>query len=150
LELASQWGATDTVLVDPADDPQRRIDEVMAITGRGASVAFELAGVPGVVGEGVQMMARHSRYVLLGTLGGPPQPVNVSTIVTRGIEVIGSMSGAIGDYHRALLALDRYQDRFDWSRMLGSTYDLEHLADAMDAMVSMREIKPVIDPRAAH
>lgn len=146
LELAREWGATDTVLVDPADDPQKRIDEVMSITGRGASVAFELAGAPGAVGEGVQLMARNSRYVVIGTLGGPPEPVNASTIVTRGITMRGSMTGAIGDYHRAMLALDRFKDRFDWGRMLSEPYRLDQLADAMQAMQRMEQIKPLIHP----
>ncbi|CAN5517767.1 zinc-binding dehydrogenase [soil metagenome] len=146
LELAREWGATDTVFVDPAADPQGRIDEVMSITGRGASVAFELAGAPGVFTEGVQVMARNGRYILLGTLGGAPQPVNVSTIVTRGLHITGSMSGDIGDYHTAMLALDRYQDRFDWSRMLGQEYGLDEVSEAIGAMARMEQIKPVIRP----
>ncbi|ORX15629.1 hypothetical protein AWC31_24075 [Mycolicibacterium wolinskyi] len=146
LALAREWGATDTVLVDPAADPAARVAEVRSITGRGASIAFELAGAPGVMTEGVQMMARGGRYVMLGTLGGPPQSVDVSTIVTRGISVIGSMSGEIGDYHTAMQFLDRYQDRFDWSRMLGNEYRLDELAQAMAAMKRMDEIKPIIRP----
>lgn len=146
LELAREWGATHTVFVDPAADPQSRIDEVMSITGRGASVAFELAGAPGVVTEGVQIMARNGRYIIMGTLGGPPQPVNVSTISTRGLHITGSMSGDIGDYHLAMLALDRYQDRFDWNKMLGQEYALENVGDALDAMIRMEQIKPVIRP----
>jgi L-iditol 2-dehydrogenase len=146
LALARDWGATDTVLVDPSADPADRIAEVRRITGRGASVAFELAGAPGVMSEGVAMMARGGRYVMLGTLGGAPQEVSVSTIVTRGITVIGSMSGEIGDYHTAMQFLDRYQHRFDWNRMLGNTYGLESLAEAMAAMKRMDEIKPVIRP----
>lgn len=147
LELAREWGATDVVLVDPAADPDARVEQVLAITGRGASVMFELAGAPGVMSEGLQMMARGGRYVMLGTLGGQPQPVSVSAIITRGITVVGSMSGEIGDYHRAMQILDRHQDRFDWSRMLGNEYGLESLSDAMAAMRRMDEIKPVIRPR---
>lgn len=146
LELAREWGATHTVAVDPAADPAERIAEVQRITGRGASVAFELAGAPGVMTEGVQMMARGGRYVMLGTLGGSPQEVSVSAIVTRGITVIGSMSGEIGDYHTAMQFLDRYQHRFDWNRMLGNTYGLDNLAEAMAAMKRMDEIKPIIRP----
>ncbi|GAB3568750.1 zinc-binding dehydrogenase [Amycolatopsis endophytica] len=147
LELAREWGATHTVPVDPDADPAGRVDEVLGITGRGASVAFELAGAPGVVTEGVRMMARNGRYVVMGTLGGPPQPVHVATLVSRGITLRGSMSGEIGDYHTAMGVLDRYRDRFAWDRLLGSTYGLEHLADAMSAMRRMDEIKPVIRPR---
>lgn len=150
LQLARDWGATHTVLVDPDADPATRVAEVQRITGRGASVAFELAGAPGVMTEGVQMMARGGRYVMLGTLGGAPQEVSVSTIVTRGITVIGSMSGEIGDYHTAMQFLDRYQHRFDWNRMLGNTYGLENLAEAMAAMKRMDEIKPIIRPGREH
>jgi threonine dehydrogenase-like Zn-dependent dehydrogenase len=146
LELAREWGATDVVLVDPDGDPRERIDAVRAITGRGASVLFELAGAPGVVSEGVEMVARNGRYVLMGTLGGPPQPLPVATMVTRGIQMRGSMSGAIGDYHTAMTALDRYRDRFDWGRMLGAEYGLGQLADAMSAMRRMEQIKPLIRP----
>lgn len=146
LELAREWGATDTVLVHPEEDPATRVEHVRDITGRGATLAFELAGAPGVMTEGVRMLARGARYVMLGTLGGPPQPVNVSTIVTRGITVIGSMSGEIGDYHTAMQFLDRYQYRFDWERMFGNTYRLDQIAEAMAAMQRMDEIKPVIRP----
>lgn len=149
LALAREWGATDTVMVDPADDPQTRIDQVMSITGRGASVAFELAGAPGAVGEGVQLMARNSRYVVIGTLGGAPQAVDAARIVTRGITIRGSMTGAIGDYHTAMTFLERYRDRFDWSRMLSAPYRLDQLSEAMGAMQRMEEIKPVIVPGLA-
>lgn len=146
LEVARAWGATHTVAVDPAADPSERIDQVMGITGRGASVAFELAGAPGAFGEGVGMIARNGRYVVMGTLGGPPQPVHAATIVTRGITIVGSMSGDIGDYHTAMLALERYRDRFDWSRMIGTSYGLDDIADAMHAMLRMEQIKPVVRP----
>ncbi|MFC7657332.1 hypothetical protein ACFQV8_13985 [Pseudonocardia benzenivorans] len=56
------------------------------------------------------------------------------------------MSGDIGDYAVALDALDRFSDRFDWNRILGSTYGLSELDRAMDAMRAMAEIKPVLDP----
>jgi len=148
LDLAREWGATATVEVDPAGDPAERVEAVRSITGRGASILYELAGAPGVVGEGVQMLARNGRYVVMGTLGGDAQPVHVATVVTRGLRIRGSMSGDIGDYHTAMTALDRYQDRFDWNRMLGSTYGLEDLADAMASMRRMDEIKPVIRPLA--
>ncbi|MBB4138140.1 zinc-binding dehydrogenase [Gordonia humi] len=146
LELAREWGATHTVVVDPAEPPKARVDAVRSITERGASIAFELAGVPGVVAEGVQMMARGGRYVVMGTLGGAAQPVDVATIVTRGVTLVGSMSGRIGDYDTALRFLDRYQNRFDWDRLLGRSYRLDQVADAMAAMRRMDEIKPVIRP----
>ncbi len=64
---------------------------------------FELAGAPGVVSEGVD--GRPQRPLRAdGDARRPPQPLPVATMVTRGIQMRGSMSGAIGDYHTAMSA----------------------------------------------
>lgn len=145
LEVARKWGATHTINVAETDQ-EDRIAEVMEISGSGASVGLELAGAPGVVSEGVQMLARNARYVLMGSLGGAPQPIDVPRIITRGIRIRGSMSGAIGDYYSALKILERYRDRFDWDLLLGNTYKLTEISDAISAMTNLTEIKPIIVP----
>ena len=145
LEVARQWGATHTI--DVADsDQESRIAEVLEISSDGASVGLELAGAPGVVTEGVQMLARNARYILMGSLGGDPQPIDIPRIITRGIRIRGSMSGAIGDYYSAMNILERYRDRFDWNRLLGNTYKLTEISDAISAMTNLTEIKPIIEP----
>ncbi|WP_143105518.1 hypothetical protein [Pseudonocardia ammonioxydans] len=70
----------------------------------------------------------------------------MATLVSRGISLRGSMSGDIGDYHTAMQLLDRHRTRFDWDKLLGNTYGLDGIADAMAAMRRMDEIKPVIRP----
>ncbi len=147
LDLACEWGATDVVSIDDHPDRASRIAAVRELTGGGPHVAFELAGAPGAVSEGVDMLRAGGRYVVMGTLGGDPQPVDAARITMRGLTIRGSMSGHIGDYARAMQLLERHADRFDWSRMLGRTYALDELDRAMEAMQRMDEIKPVIDPR---
>jgi len=147
LAVAQEWGATDVVSVEEHPDPAARVELVRDLTGGGPSVAFEMAGAPGAAAEGVDMMGRNGRYVLMGTLGGARQQVDVARIVGYGLRLRGSMSGDIGDYAVALDALDRFSDRFDWNRILGTTYGLSELDRAMDAMRAMTEIKPVLDPR---
>lgn len=146
LALAAEWGATDLVAIDDHPTPESRVEAVRALTGRGAHVAFELAGAPGAVAEGVEMLAPNGRYVVMGTLGGDPQALDVARITLKGLTVRGSMSGHVGDYARAMELLERHRDRFDWSRMLGGPYGLHELDRAMEAMLRMDDIKPVIEP----
>ena len=146
LALATEWGATDVVSLDEHPDPATRLEAVRALTAGGPTLAFELAGAPGAVAEGVDMLAPNGRYVVMGTLSGERQSIDAARIVLKGLQVRGSMSGDIADYHVALQVLDRFSNRFDWNRMLGQSYGLADLEKAMDAMRSTAEIKPVIVP----
>jgi threonine dehydrogenase-like Zn-dependent dehydrogenase len=146
LSLAKQWGATEVVSLDDYPEAADRLDAVRELTGGGPSVAFELAGAPGTVAEGIDMMAPNGRYIVMGTLGGQRQSIDAARIVLKGLRIRGSMSGEIGDYHTALQILDRFSDRFDWDRLLGQRYPLTELDQAMNAMLKMEQIKPVITP----
>jgi threonine dehydrogenase-like Zn-dependent dehydrogenase len=148
LELATRWGATHVVSIDAHPDPEERREIIQELTGGGPSVAFELSGFPGVAAEGLAMMRPYGRYVISGSLGGPPQSIDVSRITTRGLRVLGSMSGEIDAYAKAMEFLDRHQDRFDWDALLGSRYGLDNVTGALEAMQRMDEIKPIFDPAA--
>ncbi|QEC49734.1 zinc-binding dehydrogenase [Baekduia soli] len=150
LELAREWGATHTISVQEYPDAPARLDEVLRITGsRGPSVVLEVAGARGAAGEGVQMMAPKGRYVVVGTITGEPQPINVPRVTTRAVQVLGSMGGDTDAYWKAMRFLSAFRDRFDWDRMLGRRYPLEHLSAAMRSSKEMRDVKAVIDPAMA-
>jgi threonine dehydrogenase-like Zn-dependent dehydrogenase len=148
LDLAREWGATDTVSVEQFRTPGERVARVRQLTGgHGVNVAFEFAGVNGAVAEGVDMLRRDGRYVVMGTISGGEQKIDVAKITTRGLHVMGSMSGEIGDYAEAMHFLETFQGTFDWNRMIGERFGLDDVAEAMDAMRRLEQIKPVIDPR---
>ena len=147
LAVARAWGATDTISVDDHPTAPERIDAVRSLTdGRGASVVFELAGVPGVLAEGVEMVARHGRYVIVGSAAGVAQPVPAHRIVNQDLTLIGSFSGNVEDYYRALEFIRGHRDRFDWDLVLGEVYPLDRVTDALRAMGAHEDIKPVIVP----
>lgn len=147
LELAREWGATHTVAIEDYQSPEERVERVLELTqGEGAELVFEFAGVRGAVAEGLRMLRRHGRYIVMGTLGAGEQTLDASLITTRGLQIQGSMSGDIADYAEALRFLDTHQDKFDWDRLIGKRYSLAQVGDAMEAMRRFEEIKPVIDP----
>lgn len=148
LRLAREWGATHTVSIEEHPDAAQRREVILGITGRGGpSVALELSGARGAASEGVEMLRPHGRYVISGTVGGGRQELDVSRITTRGLSVLGSMSGDIDAYFKALEFLSVHRDRFDWDRLFGPTrYGLHNVTEALESMRRMAEIKPVFDP----
>lgn len=147
LELARCWGATDVVSVDEYPGSEERISKVVDITDGGPDVIVEVSGAPGAFGEGVLFARRSARYVVVGTLGGPDQAVNVARIVSRQLRIVGSLGSDIGAYDGAMRFLADFADEFDWSRMFtGKHYGLGECTEALESLEQMSEIKPVIVP----
>ena len=147
LEVARAYGADHVIDIDEHRDPPARQQMIDDLTGgRGADVVFEASGAPGVVGEGVQMVAPGGRYILIGSVGGPPQEILAGRIVTRQLTVRGSFGGDIDSYYKALEFLRRFRTRFDFNLVLGERYGLGSVTDALQKMQRYEDIKPVIVP----
>jgi threonine dehydrogenase-like Zn-dependent dehydrogenase len=147
LRLAREWGATDTISIEEYTDPRERLEAVRSATGgRGADIVMEMSGAPGAFAEGIQIAGPAGRYLVVGTLGGAPQPVLAQFVTTKALRIIGSFSGQAGAYYRALEFMRGHRRTFDWSAILGNTYTLTELEPALAAAASGDEIKPLIDP----
>jgi L-iditol 2-dehydrogenase len=145
LALAKAWGATETIDVTTATDPQARIDRIRELTqGRGADVVLELSGIPAAFGEGIAMLRRGGRYTIVGQVHSQSVQFNPSQFVLKHATVRGSLSGAVQHYYRALEFLRHRRDRFDWDAMITSTQPLDDINSAMDRMRDWNEIKPAL------
>lgn len=91
LELARQFGADEVIDIREAQLPQERVARVMALTqGRGADVVGEFLGVPGVVGEGIQMVRPGGTYLEIGNSSfGQTTPIDPSALVWGSTTVTG-------------------------------------------------------------
>jgi L-iditol 2-dehydrogenase len=146
LQIARAWGADETLDIADHRDGADRIAAVRELTGDGAQVGLELSGAHGAFAEGLQMISRGGRYMVVGTIGGNPQAVPAHLITTRQIRVSGTMGAAIGSYHKALEFMRRTRHEFDFDLMLGRTYGLDEVTMALEQNRSQAEIKPIIDP----
>jgi L-iditol 2-dehydrogenase len=150
LEVAREWGATDTVSVAEHPTPGDRVEAVRALTGSaGAEVVMEYSGARTAFAEGLDLVRRGGRFVVVGQVG--PHEVSIRpTALTRGdLTVLGSFSASESHYWKAIQFLSRAQDEFDFDRLLSPVrYSLEDAGLALAAMQSMAEIKPVIVPSA--
>jgi L-iditol 2-dehydrogenase len=148
LELARQWGADEVITVE-THDRGARAALVEELTGGGADIVLEMSGAPDAFAEGIDMCGRNARYVVVGTLGGAPQSIPVPRIVTRNLKIIGSLSGDISSYQKALTFMQRHKDRFDWDAMFSTPYPLDQATEALAALRDQAEIKPVVMPSLA-
>lgn len=91
LAAATALGADATVDVTEFTDAAARVGRVQELTGGGADVVLEVAGVTGVVDEGVRMLARGGRYVEMGqiTRGSDVFHLPALALLMRNISLVG-------------------------------------------------------------
>jgi threonine dehydrogenase-like Zn-dependent dehydrogenase len=87
---------------------------------------------------------RGGRYLVIGQVG--PGSVNFlpANVVGKELDIIGSLSGNVSDYYKALCFLDNNRERFDFDAMFPNRYKLRDIHCAFVAMHELRDIKPVI------
>ena len=100
LERARRFGATDTVLAIPGEDPSPQIRE---LTGGGVDLAVECYGSPDTIAQSVNALDRGGTLVIVGVCMQPPRidlPVGVFAIAE--ISVLGSFASHLEDLAEVL------------------------------------------------
>ncbi|MCW2722517.1 MAG: 5-exo-alcohol dehydrogenase [Pseudonocardia sp.] len=148
LDIAKRWGA-DVQLDVTSTSVEERRERVRDLTdGRGADLVVECSGRNAAFVEGMDLVRRGGRYLVLGASEPKPVEMRATYLNLRQLTVAGTMSGDISHYYRALRFLDDHQDRFSFGDLLGNRFSLDQVGDALLGMEQMREIKPVILPNA--
>lgn len=146
LAIAKKWGA-DLVFDVASSKMSDRRDQILSITdGRGADLVVECSGANPAFVEGMDLLRRGGRYLVIGAADPKPVEVHATYFNLRQLTVAGTMSGDISHYYKALNFLADHQDKFSFTDLLGSRNSLNEVGNALDALESMREMKPVIIP----
>lgn len=146
LELARKWGADAVFDIAASTEEERRQAVLDATDGRGADLVVECSGAGPAFVEGIGLVRRGGRYLVLGAGGPTPVPMIASTVPLRQLTIAGTMSGDVSHYWTALRFLADHSDRFSFGDLLGTRYGLDQVDDALEAMGSMTQIKPVVVP----
>lgn len=148
LALAKKWGANRVINIDELTDPARRKDLIFEMTGgRGPEIVIEASGVPAAFNEGLEIIQKGGRYLVLGQTSADTVPVAPGMITGKGITVIGSVSAAIPHFYKALQFIKNRQKKYPFADIVTTRYPLEEINDALANMASGKEIKPAIDNR---
>ena len=145
LDVARAWGADEVVAIEDAGDAEARVAAVMELTdGQGAAVTMEYSGAQAAFAEGLEMTARGGRYLVVGPTGQQHCEVQPAMIATRSVRVIGSWSGDITHYWKALEFMRSARDELDFDLIFSEPYSLDQVNLAMERMRALEDIKPVI------
>lgn len=146
LEIARAWGATATVSVFD-HDVDSRLEQVMALTeGEGAEIVLELSGGSGAFAEGLAMARTGGRYVVAGQVGSDEETIRPSIIARKRLDIRGTWAARIADYGQALSFMRLNRHRIDFDQLIGTTFLLDEVNDALDSARTGIEGKAVIRP----
>lgn len=152
LEIARAFGATDTVSVLDVPDADDRAAAVRGLLGgQGADVVFELSGARTAFTEGLAMVKEGGRYMVTGQIDGPGKevPVRPGFITRQQLTIMGTWSGHIAEYYKALQFMRTTREKYDFGALVPNRYGLEQVTEALTRMRAQDDIKPVIAPHAA-
>jgi threonine dehydrogenase-like Zn-dependent dehydrogenase len=151
LQLARRFGADAVISLTECPAAEERIRMARELTGGGADVVLEVAGVPSAVPEGLEMVAPGGAYLDVGLLG-PDFTVTFhpARLLRRNARYVGS-----NHYHPIALAealelLVRERDRYPFEAIVGRRRPLAEIEDAFaGADWASREApaRVAIDPR---
>jgi L-iditol 2-dehydrogenase len=145
LEIARRWGATHTLDVGETRDPQERHQRIMDWTGgQGPDIAVEVSGATTAFPEGLDMLRKGGRYLIIGQIGDHEVTLKPGDLVRKHIRLIGNMSASLEHYYKALQFLKNNWDRFTFMDMISNHYPLQRINEAMERMSTWEEVKPAI------
>ena len=148
LALAKRWGADEVINIEEVNNPDERMNLVMAMTnGRGPEVVIEGSGVPAAFNEGLAMIQKGGRYLVLGQSSADTIPVAPGIITGKGLTVIGSVSAAIQHFYKGLQFIKSRRQKYPFADIVSTKYQLEDINTAFANMAAGKDIKPVIDNR---
>jgi 2-desacetyl-2-hydroxyethyl bacteriochlorophyllide A dehydrogenase len=100
LERAKRFGATDTVLAVPGEDPSPQIRE---LTNGGVDLALECYGSPDTIAQCVNALDRGGTMVMVGVCMQPPRiDIPVAMLAIAEISVLGSFASHVEDLDEVL------------------------------------------------
>jgi len=150
LELARQFGATDTI--DPSSGDASPGDAVRAVRGltdgRGADVSFEVIGLGPTIEQAVKMTRRGGQVVLVGV---PSRDVHLDIEVFADVllqerKILGCWYGSSDPQRDIPRLIERYRDgTLLLDELVSRTIHLDEVNDAFAAMERGEVARSVID-----
>ena len=125
-----------------------RKKEILKLTeGRGPDMVVEASGVLAAFREGMDMVRRGGKYLVMGQTSMEAEiPIVPGLFMQKHLQVIGSASATIGHYYTALKLIQNRRKKYPFAEIVTNKYKLDQANEAVAAMKKGQEIKPVIIP----
>lgn len=141
LEQARAFGADLTIDLTVVTDPAERLRLVQEFTdGHGADVGIEVAGVPAAFQEGIDLVRRGGRYLVMGNVS-PGQSVDVDPgKMTRKALTLRHIDRYEARYlSNALQFLVDHGDEYPFGGLIDAVFDFDDVQTALERSLA-REV----------
>jgi threonine dehydrogenase-like Zn-dependent dehydrogenase len=151
LELAKEVGADEVVDIAKYPTPEARVERVKELTrGLGPDVVVECSGANTAVQEGLEMVRKGGKYLVIGQATDyGQQPINPSLITLKAVRMEGAMASTapFGYIVRSVEAMNSVIP-FPVEKLITHKYPLAGINEAIKAHESYEAMIPVIMPNA--
>jgi L-iditol 2-dehydrogenase len=148
LSLATKWGADHVIDIDEVKDPNERKKLVDGLTkNRGPELVVECSGFAPAFNEGINMVQKGGRYLIIGQTSPQEIPFSPYTILQKNLQIIGSGGAIIHHFYKALEFIRTHRTKYNFGDIVSRKFRLEDVNEALASMKAGTEIKPVIDNR---
>ena len=148
LELASQFGADEFVDLREFRTPAERIERVKALCDNwGGDVVMELVGNPGVVDEGLRMLAPEGTYLEIGNINvGWEASFDPSWIVFGNRRIQGVAHYEAEHLKGALDLMTRTRRKYPYEKILSHKFPLDQINEAFTQQLEGHITRAAIVP----
>jgi L-iditol 2-dehydrogenase len=135
LKLAKKFGVDYVIDINEHKTAEERVVKVRELTlGLGADVVLEMAGVPAVFAEAIQLVRAGGKVVEFGHFSNVGTvPINPQDIVNKDLDIHGVFAYPNTQINIALRLLQYTKDRFPYKELITHRFDVEHAEDAVKA-----------------
>lgn len=133
LELAREFGADETLLLDEYPKPEDRVRRVKELTdGWGADAVLELVGSAAVLPEGIEMLAQGGTYLEIGNINQKQRvEIQPAALVHGGKRILGIMWYRPESLQKGLQFLSTRRQRYPFDKILSHHYPLTAIDEAI-------------------
>jgi threonine dehydrogenase-like Zn-dependent dehydrogenase len=148
LGMARRLGATATIDMESFGQEADRIAQVRDLTdGRGAEVVIEAAGHLPAFTEGIKLVAKNGRYLVIGLWSAPGTvPIEPRYLNNNNIRIIGTALGQPQHLYRAIQVAQKYHRQFPMAEAISHRFALGEAQKALEAVARLETVKAVIVP----
>ena len=145
MEKAEEFGADICLDITNTtqEDRAAKINDLMGF--RGVTLVIECSGVLAAVSEGLGLLARNGKYLLVGTWAGRgTSSFDPFIIVNKAITIQGSTYCAPKDYHNAVRIVERNHERFPMASCITHQFSLQDTQKGLETVLRGEAVKAVI------
>jgi len=147
LQMAKRFGATE--IVNMKTVPFEKVkDEILKTTGgRGADIIIEVSGIKDVTRQAVELLRIGGRYLIAGLVTpGSMLDIDGNQVTRKYLTIKGIHNYRPDHLGQAIKFLEKYHTKYPYDELVGITFPLREINEAMQDAVTGKYIRVGVKP----